>query len=152
MEYQIPDFFLIFVSLCSFMSPGCIPIFRTCVQVYLVIYLLSSRFSPSFHVLWLISWKVIISQRSLPMIITPYVTFYIPKCANSWQSVYFHLIRSSTLYFYSGGHTFKKMCMTGFGKIRLIACLVKIDFLPEKTSTKFNYCLSKIWALYVALF
>ena len=36
--------------------------------------------------------------------------------------------------------------------IGLIAGLVKIDFFPEKASTKFKYCLRKIWALYIALF
>ena len=33
---------------------------------------------------------------------------------------------------------------TGFGKTGLIAGLVKIDFFPEKASTKFKYCLRKI--------
>ena len=35
-------------------------------------------------------------------------------------------------------------CVTRFGNIRLIAGWVKIDFLPEKASTKFDYCLCKI--------
>ena len=34
--------------------------------------------------------------------------------------------------------------VTGFGKTGLIAGLVKIDFFPEKASTKFKYCLRKI--------
>ena len=34
--------------------------------------------------------------------------------------------------------------VTGFGKTGLIAGLVKIDFIPEKASTKFKYCLRKI--------
>ena len=34
--------------------------------------------------------------------------------------------------------------VTGFGKTSLIAGLVKIDFIPEKASTKFKYCLRKI--------
>ena len=34
--------------------------------------------------------------------------------------------------------------VTGFGKNDLIAGLVKIDFFPEKASTKFKYCLRKI--------
>ena len=41
--------------------------------------------------------------------------------------------------------------VTVFGKTGLIAGLVKIDFFPEKASTKFKYCLRKIWALYIAL-
>ena len=42
--------------------------------------------------------------------------------------------------------------VTGFGINGLIAGLVKIDFFPEKASTKFKYCLRKIWAFYIALF
>ena len=38
----------------------------------------------------------------------------------------------------------KMIIVTGFGKNGLIADLVKIDFIPEKASTKFNYCLRKI--------
>ena len=34
--------------------------------------------------------------------------------------------------------------VTGFGETGLIAGLVKIDFFPEKASTKFKYCLRKI--------
>ena len=34
--------------------------------------------------------------------------------------------------------------VTGFGKTGLIAGLVKIDFIPEKPSTMFKYCLRKI--------
>ena len=34
--------------------------------------------------------------------------------------------------------------VTGFRKTGLIAGLVKIDFFPEKVSTKFKYCLHKI--------
>ena len=33
---------------------------------------------------------------------------------------------------------------TGFGKTGLIAGYVKIDFILEKASTKFKYCLRKI--------
>ena len=35
----------------------------------------------------------------------------------------------------------KCIYVTGFGKTGLIAGLVKIDFFPEKASTKFKYCL-----------
>ena len=38
-------------SVFIYMSAGCVSTFRTCVQVYLEIYLLSSCFLPSFHVL-----------------------------------------------------------------------------------------------------
>ena len=34
--------------------------------------------------------------------------------------------------------------VTGFGKTGLIAGYVKIDFILEKASTKFKYCLRKI--------
>ena len=34
--------------------------------------------------------------------------------------------------------------VTGFGENGLIAGLVKIDFFPEKASTKFKSCLLKI--------
>ena len=36
------------------------------------------------------------------------------------------------------------LIVTTFGKNGLIAGLVKIDFFPEKVSTKFKYCLCKI--------
>ena len=44
---------LLCFSVFIYMSAGCISIFRTCVQVYLEIhvYILSSCFSPSLHVL-----------------------------------------------------------------------------------------------------
>ena len=38
----------------------------------------------------------------------------------------------------------KHIYVTGFGKTGLIAGLVKIDFFPEKASTKFKVCLRKI--------
>ena len=41
--------------------------------------------------------------------------------------------------------------MTGFGKTGLVAGYVKIDFILEKASTKFKYCLRKI-SLYIAYF
>ena len=34
--------------------------------------------------------------------------------------------------------------VTGFGKTGLIAGLVKIDFFPEKASTKFKYSMSSL--------
>ena len=37
-----------------------------------------------------------------------------------------------------------KINVTGFGKTGLIAGHVKIDFILEKTSTKFKYCIRKI--------
>ena len=39
---------------------------------------------------------------------------------------------------------FRVIYVTGFGITGLIAGLVKIDFFPEKASTKFKYCLRKI--------
>ena len=42
------------------------------------------------------------------------------------------------------GLTQNTIFVTGFGKTGLIAGLVKIDFFPEKASTKFKYCLRKI--------
>ena len=53
------------------MSAGCVSTFRTCVQVYLEIYVLFSCFSPSFHVIWLIScsfnyrWLSPLQSRSI---------------------------------------------------------------------------------------
>ena len=42
------------------------------------------------------------------------------------------------------GNTYLPVYVTGFGKNGLIAGLVKIDFFPEKASTKFKYCLRKM--------
>ena len=44
----------------------------------------------------------------------------------------------------SGYDETETIYVTGFGINGLIAGLVKIDFFPEKASTKFQYCLREI--------
>ena len=77
------------------MSAGCVSTFRTCVQIYLEWLPFVYCFLPSFHAFvidFLSIRKVIISPRSLPMIVTPLRSRSIHQNAANCMTIRFRYI------------------------------------------------------------